>query len=422
LIVGGRGIYCHKTIIACRSTVFKKMILEEERADTRFSEIMVPGITYGVMQYIIRYIYTDSIHASILASFSTLVSLLEAAKILELKTLIFKCEQALSTLHEYTICKTINVNGDTNETNEFYSHSSLSDDLENLLQEQESTFADIRITTEVDNSTIFAHQCIVSSSSEYFKGFLNDQSRRDGMNQTELDKNITTMVLPGTYNDIMRLLHFMYTGITTTKYSSTGDDIKSSHLSVDIQTDIRNAIKFQLPHMKAQCESAVLVTPANSFDVLLFAVDTDSTTLRVTAMNVICQTIKTSSFPDMMFWKKELLSTLSKCPGYIKSELFDKIKDLKGIEAITPKKRKEIAILSLERSRKIKAKVYEAMAKDVVSSGKDAMSMSKAIMLIVLMLGYLLLQNFISIDQTVIFLVNIIVLVCTMLYLFHVIR
>lgn len=405
-------------MIASRSTVFKKMILEEEREDTRFPEIMVPGITYGVMQYVIRYIYTDSLDASILASFSTLVSLLEAAKILELKTLIFKCDQALSTLYEYTT----EVNLITNETDGFSSNSSLSNDLGNLLQEQESAFADIRITTELDNSTIFAHQCILSCSSEYFKSFLNDLSKADGMNQMELGKKVTTMTLPGTYNDIMRLLHFMYTGVTTTKYGSTGDDIKSSHLSLDIKTDIKNAVKFQLPHMKAQCESAVLITPANSFDVLLFAVDTDSTTLRVLAMNVICQTIKISIFPDMVHWKKELLSTLSKSPGHVRSELFDKIKDFHGIEAITPKKRKEIAILSLERSRKIKAKAYEAMSNDVVSSGKDAMSLSKAILLAALMLGYLLLQNFISFDQTVIFLVNFVVLACTILYLFHVIR
>ncbi len=387
------------------------MILEEEREDTRFSEIMVPGITYGVMQYVIRYIYTDFLDASILASFSTLVSLLEAAKILELKTLIFKCNQALSSLHEYTT----EFNLIRNETDGFYSNSSLSNDIRNLLQKQEKAFADIRITTELDNSTIFAHQCILSCSSEYFKGVLNNQSKADGMNQMEL-------VLPGTYNDIMRLLHFMYTGVTATKYSSNCDDIKSSHLSLDMKTDIKNAVKFQLPQMKAQCESAVLVTPANSFDVLLFAVDTDSTPLRVMAMNVICETIRASSFPDMTYWKKELLSTLSKCPGHIRSELFDKIKDFNGIETITPKTRKEIAMLSLERSRKIKAKAYEAMANDVISSGKDAMSLSKTILLAALMFGYLLLQNFISINQTVIFLVNIVVLACTLLHLFHVIR
>ena len=79
------------------------MILQEERPDQAFPEIIVPGIQYITMKHIVRFLYTDSIDFVNLLSFPSLVNLLKSAKILQLESLASTCEQVLSMYtHTYT--------------------------------------------------------------------------------------------------------------------------------------------------------------------------------------------------------------------------------------------------------------------------------------------------------------------------------
>lgn len=216
--------------------------------------------------------------------------------------------------------------------------------------------------------------------------------------------------------------------------SKTKSKTKSTKLDGDLKVDLMNGDIFKLPDMKAQCESIVQVSSDNVFDVLLLSIEVESTALKLMAMDTICKTMQTlsgssdgntttaSSMSNSYSWKDQLMITLSKCPDSIKTELFELIKDINGIDAITPKSRKDIALLSLEISRKKKEKEYEVMVDEITSSGKDILTIPRSIILLLLMVGYLLLQNVIPIGPSVIMSVNIFVLVCTILYFFQRIR
>lgn len=443
LISGGRGVYCHKVILASRSPILQRMILEEQRPDQTFlTEIIVPGIQHAIMKHIIRFLYTDSIDVDCLSSFDSLANLLKAAKMLNLYNLVSKCEDVLSIVYKSKIMDEDILMFTTRADKESYgsssSSNSLSEDLGSFFSQQDPQFANVRIISKDDNTEIHAHECILRSSSEYFRNMLdynlsiNKKLTENGPIRTD---TTTTIVLPGTYKNVLRLLFFLYTGILEMKTTSkTKSKTKSTKLDGDLKVDLMNGDIFKLPDMKAQCESIVQVSSDNVFDVLLLSIEVESTALKLMAMDTICKTMQTlsgssdgntttaSSMSNSYSWKDQLMITLSKCPDSIKTELFELIKDINGIDAITPKSRKDIALLSLEISRKKKEKEYEVMVDEITSSGKDILTIPRSIILLLLMVGYLLLQNVIPIGPSVIMSVNIFVLVCTILYFFQRIR
>ena len=445
LISGGRGIYCHKIILASRSPILHRMILQEQRPDQVFlTEIIVPGIQHDIMKYIIRFLYTDSIDTICLSSFDSLVNILKAAKMLQLENLVSKCEQVLSVVYESKmiddgiLITTVTKN---DESNDHSSLNSLSEDLGSFFSQQDPEFANIRVIAKDDNTVIHAHECILRSSSEYFRNLLDYNlsiNKRLNRNKAIQTDKTTTIVLPGTHQSVLRLLFFLYTGIAQTKTPTTNDEMDSTTLDDDFKIDLMNGDTFKLPEMKAQCESTVQVSPDNACDVLLSSIEVKSTTLKLMSMNTICRTMQALScssedntivntktntnMNSSLLWKNQLMTTFAKCPDYIKTELFELIKDINGIDTITPKSRKEIALLSLEISRKKKEKEYEAMVNEITDSGNDSLTISRSIALLLLMIGYLLLQRVIPIGPSIIMSVNILVLVCTVLYFFQRIR
>ena len=424
-ISGNRKIYCHKIIVASRSPKLKSMIMQEERATQSFPEIFIAGISYAVMKHIILYLYTDSIDPISLSSLDSLVNLLKAAKLLEICILVSKCEHILSAVYEHNVKD--NENWQPTPITRAL-ESSFTHHLGSLFLEQNAQFADLRVTAKDDKSITFAHKCILSCSSEYFKDIILDSTNNRATHQGHDKQGLMTEIfLPGSRDDVTRLLFFLYTGVISPSASnsnSTGDKFREeTYFNNNTKTDIRNAIEFQLPLMRSQYESSVIVTSRNVFDVLLFAVEVDSTRLKVLAMSKICNIMQRSSFSGInpMSWKQELSSTLSKCPGQIRAELFDMIKESKGIEAITPKSRKEIALQSLVRSKRVKEKEYQEMVEDITNSGGDIVTTSRTVLLLVTFVGYYIIQSTFTVNSSITMLINIGVLLITLLYLFHII-
>lgn len=416
LIAGGRRIFCHKIILAARSPVLMGMILAEERHEQHISEIMVPGIQYSTMKHIIQFLYTDSIDIISASPFGSILNLLKASKVLKLDKLASKCRFILSTVHNFEMKD--NSTSTTNDDEDEKHSSTLPADLGMALLQQDRRFTDVRIIARGDNSIIHAHACILCCSSQFFRRILKNELRK-----RISARSMAIIELPGTYKDIMRLLCYLYTEVMVTTNISKSCEMESNFYE-SIKLDFMNAAKLKLPSMKAQCENAIDVTPKNSLKVLQFSIEVESARLKLAALNIICKIIQNLDASDVnqILWKNELLSTLTKCPSHISDKLFEMIKDINGVDAITSQSRKDIAFLSLERSQKKKEQVYQMMVDDVIDSGNDGLSILRLFLLLILMIVYVLLQKIIPIGPSIIFIVNTFVLVSTVIYLFQKIR
>jgi hypothetical protein len=382
------------------------MLLEEERRPNQYSiEVIVPGIQYSTMKYLVKFLYTDSIDITCTSTFTLLVNLWKAAQHLEVENLESTCKYALSAIYEFNTQDILHGMVPRKHSKS----STLSKDLGNFFLMQDPRWADVKIITNDDKQVIYAHQCILQYSCFY------DIVKLDSQNVEESklgNRGITTIEVSGSNGDILRLILFIYTGGSINK----GIETNTEPGEKNIRIDLINAGKYQLSAMKAHCENSIEVNAENALDILLLSTKVQSTKLKVMALNTICKTMKHLDTSKMNYntWKLNL----SKCPADARIELFEKIKDVHGVEAVANKARKDIALISLDRSRKKKEKVFEMMANDINNSEKDGLTMWRLMVLVGAMIIYFFLQKYLHISQSIMMFVNVVVLFTTIVYLF----
>ena len=106
------------------------------------------------------------------------------------------------------------------------------------------------LLVHTSDGIVYAHKCILLSQAPTFSSLIQNTNT-----------NMSTIKLTGSFESILRILIFIYTGIV----SSTGEE--------ELLEDILNAKIFELWEMVSQCECMLDVTSKNAFRVLKFALD-----------------------------------------------------------------------------------------------------------------------------------------------------
>ncbi len=417
-------MYCHKVILASRSDLLKKMILDEERSSKQITEIFIPGIQFSTMKHIVDFFYTDTIDFAKLSSFESVLNLQNGALMLKLNSLKAICQQILSKVYE---CDHAN-NHSINETDEHTTGGYLPVDLSRYLLRQEDEFADVHVIAANDGSISYAHKCILRCGSDYFRGILDELEVEPTSHQLQnRTRNITTMKLPGNRTNVLRLLYYLYSGVvpTTSEFKENNQQTCETNISREIETDLINAEEFKLPLMKAQSESSILITPENSLNVLQLSYEVNSSKLKLNSLNMICKILKQCGVDkeehcdsDFNFnsWKEELGFTLSNCPGYAE-ELFEMI-TVMNTNTTMPKDRKKVATQSLEVTKKQKEKARKRMIDDISDSDMmDRSFLLKMVMIFVFLSGHLILESIIVFHPLVTMTVNVTFLIVTAIFL-----
>lgn len=403
------------------------MISDEVRQQKSFTEVFVPGVKFSVMKQIMDFLYTDTIDFTNLSSFQSVLYLFDGAILLKLDSLKEICLQILTQVYEY---EHIDKGSEGDEKNIKNTISTLPTDLSDYILQQESKFADVKIITADDNSIIYAHKCILRCSSDYFKSLLDhDSQNRNDLDQPRDPGNTVSINIPGKRSEVFRLVYFLYTGVLAPSARSSENSHEPDECVVwkDIRSDLMYAEKFKIPSMKAQCENAISVTVRNSLEVLLLSNEVNSSKLKLDALNMICKILtchyhvdyakNTEGMNDFDFkaWKKQLVPTLSKCTGYAE-DLFEKMKGL-NMNAITPRDRREIAMKSLDITKEKKEKAQRRMIDDVTDS--EIMSwefVTKALILLLVLVGYIVLQSIIKFHPFLTIVVNVAFLVLIIIF------
>jgi len=378
-------------IISQRSSVLNQLLAIEDRPQDYFSspsELILPGIRHDIMKIMLCFIYTDSVPNLDRLSFASLMDVWSAAKSMDLCKLAHKCREILEKDHGYQVNIDEQPKASSSSGNNHRDPAALNPPLPSFASDMskalgDSRFADVRI--HVQDKTLYAHECMLRHASGYFASLLDGSKQNERTLGSTTTATTTTLELPGTYAQVVRLLLYLYTGYSTSATSASQQDL------ID---DLINAHRYQLPEMKSQCDSAIQVTPENACDMLLLSIQVNSTRLKIQSMHIMSKYL--SKQVEHQVLKAKFDSTLAACPMSIKDELFEMIKDAKGVGSIIPQSRKDLAAAMLERSHQQKARMQEKMMIDLTGSDADGLSMRNIFILSVMVIGHIYLQRFVS--------------------------
>ena len=403
LITGGHRLYCHKIIISQRSSVLKGMlILEGSPQDlSPMTELMICGMRVEVMKCILCFIYTDNIPDLNFLPFEKLVDVWHASARLNLPKLAHRCKLILKIDHGYEVedhnvkhAKTSTENGGHIEA----PLPTFAEDISGALED--NRFADVCLLVD-DDKFLYAHECILRCASVYFRHLLDNAHR---------DNSLTTLRMPGSYNECVRLLFYLYTGFLP----PTNENI---YCEKDLVDDLINAERYQLKDLKSYCDSTIIVTVENATDMLLLGIKTNSYRLKIQAMNLIAKYLVKQVEDEARHSK--FTSTIAQCPTDVKDELFELIKSSNGIGFLIPQDRKELAASMMQRSREEKARLEEKMKHDLIGSDKDGLSIRNIIIMLAVLLAYSILHKILSFGPIISAVVNSLVLVLTGIHMMH---
>lgn len=384
-------MYCHKVILAQRSTALKAMIAAERRPQDPNSvvEIIIPEIHSTTAKSVVRFIYTDSVTRKDLNSLALTANLRMAAKKLDLPKLVFICDQFAES-NAFVLCN------ETEQATDPLScpPSTISVDLGRALDD--SSFADVQIMTQ-DKTVILAHKCILRCSSEHFRMILNYSQK-----QSKSMFAYSTIELPATHSEVLRMLFYLYTG---TLMCGTSQD--------DMRTDLINANRYNMLEMKVQCENAIEVTTENAISLLHLSLQVDSSRLKTESIYVISKNL--SNYVHNF--------TLLDFPSDVIGQLFDSIVANSGIYAIIPKYRRDKSIFLMKRKRQIQAKVYNKMVANLIGGSQREVvrQVTTTAVLFVIGIGYMQLLRIVKVGP-MIPLINISVLAISVIHLFKKIK
>jgi len=181
------------------------------------------------------------------------------------------------------------------------------------------------LLVHTSDGMVYAHKCILLSQAPTFSSLIQNTNT-----------NMSIIRLTGSFEGILRILIFIYTGMVT----STDEE--------ELLKDILNANFFELWEMVSQCECMLGVTSKNAFRVLKFALDNRLVRLKHVALS--CLAKKTGSCFHHEGSIVKCINTLNESHPGIGSELFELIKYNQGL-AIIPRDRLDAADGLIKKAR-----------------------------------------------------------------------
>ena len=392
ILAGGHRFYCHKVILAQRSTVLKAMISAERRSQDPNSmvEIIIAGLPFATTKSVMRFIYTDSVVKKDLNSLTFTASLRDAAKKLDLSKLIFICDQVIKSGLSIIDDKLENTIDHIN-----FPSSKMAIDLGGALAD--TSFADVQIITQ-DKTTISAHKCILGCFTRFRLILASQEHCKPRL-------EYSTIELPGTHDEVLRLLIYLYTGTLV---------CGTSHKNI-IQ-DLINANRYNLLEMQAQCESAIEVTTQNAISILNLSIQLESPQLKMKSLLFISKNL--SKYFNNQDESQVLESSLVNFPTSAFEKLFELVKDKYGIYSVIPHNRRDKAVLLMEKERLVKVRVHEKMVEKLI--GGSAKELTRQLIayfvLLIVGIGYMHIQRIVAMKR-MIPIINIFVLFLSILHL-----
>ncbi|CEG45165.1 E3 ubiquitin protein ligase [Plasmopara halstedii] len=325
LIVSGQRLLAHKVLLAQRSPVLRKLILDEEQQygsqrtasdGDDIMELLLPTLRVDVARPLLEYIYTDDfkIEAS-KKSYYLLHDVLRASKLYKLPSLALLCRQRILSTSPSSLSGTsvsspgVSNEGnlsDTNseedgETTDQYGNTevtrTLNDDMKFALSDP--ILADTILIAE--ERSILVHRYMLIARSEYFRAVL--EFRRSTAQKVQImhaEKKMAVVHVEDSYASIVRVLRFIYFDqVTLPKLKQKDADAVSISLKIhdecDSEADVNDQLledlvaadKYGLERMKRLCEHAIRVNSKNCLEVLAVAELVHAAHLKQVAMRFV---------------------------------------------------------------------------------------------------------------------------------------
>ncbi len=378
-------------------------------------ELILPGYSYEVVENLVRFIYTDSFGKLDLSTDSKVLYLWKGSKELNLTALEEKCQEILlkdygfdvedsTLLCESTKKKT---DGDSNIKG-ISLKPTFASDMSRALQSGQ--FADVKIIVRDDERALYGHQSILRCASDFFRDLL-DCSNQDANDVDNIpsSRTLTTVEFPGTYEEIERLIFYLYTdflasGNSNNDPSQHGNEVSSSSSPLlqlandydNLVQDLINAHRYRLVDMKSKVESAIsmLITPENVCDTLHLSSRVNSTHLRIVCIHTLTVHMKKQHVHGLSISTKlnHLLSSHSS-PNEIIDQIFELMKISRGISLMASQERREIVAIMMKKSRLEKVQIEESMMKELIGSDLDGKRVKEVCLSFMIILGYMYLQK-----------------------------
>ena len=323
LLVSGRVLHAHRLILARRSATFRELImLEEWPGEGALLELLLPDLRYDVASAIIQYIYTDNLFFTLDFRSSLPAELLVASKTYQLPRLEAMCRSAiLSTSGEHGLQIHMSpprppMRKTQQMTMMNIPRSEIPTDFGGGVGD--ASWADVKFVA--GGRPIYAHRFILMNRSEYF-----DAMFRCGMKEGSLTlpgpaaaattarARTVDIVVPDSYESMLRLLLFIYSGNLPDRITTDNND------SDAILEDLMAADRYRLLELTELCESLVDVSNGNCLDVLQVADIYGAKRLREAALlHIVRHLDSVASSPAFRGFAVQH-------PGLM-DEIFDKIK------------------------------------------------------------------------------------------------
>ncbi|KAJ0412055.1 hypothetical protein ATCC90586_004601 [Pythium insidiosum] len=379
LLVDGRALWAHKLLLARRSRVLRELILNEERAIERtgdgnqadqagaaVTELLLPGLRLDVARIVLEFLYTDNLTtpAALDPQSFLLRDVLRAAQRFAIPRLERLCTARLSAgvAPLLPLERDDSDDEDGDEGAETAHADSLKHDLAFAFGDE--TWSDLTLVAE--RRPIAVHRCVLMARSEYFRALLTFENRQHG---DAKPRSRRTLEIEHSYRSLWRVLHFIYNDALVAptprrreeekeeegEEEEEDDDDEEEEEDGDapweqLLEDLLAADKFGLGRMKRLCEHAIVVTKANSLDVLLVADLVHAAHLRHVALQYLQRHLSDVASADSSCFTR----LCRECP-HLLTELYERIR-----EDTAAREELRSWQLSLERHRSAQEQAREA--------------------------------------------------------------
>lgn len=305
VIVGKHRLCCHKAILKCRCPVFEKIISAHKSS---LLEILITDANFHTVAAMLHFIYTGTLKSNHVTTPRATRTLMAAAKSYGLDRLAQICHDIL-TIEKFEV-------RDVNEA----SASTLVTDFAKMINDPDT--ADVRILISSENATkiVYGHRCVFLTRSPILFRQINNS----------IGGGLATIHIAGSYEVILRLLLFVYTGMLTAEHNE------------QLMEDVEIASTYGVLDMVRQCECLFSVSVENSFELLEFSLRYGLERLKQATLLELAKDRKAIS---------EIMTKLVSLDSGILSELFDMIKEDQGVFAIIPRERVVAAHDHIDQTR-----------------------------------------------------------------------
>jgi len=293
---------------------------------TSHLEVLITDANVHTVAAMIHFIYTDTLKANHVNTPRATRTLMVAAKSYGLDRLAQICHDILT-----------NEKIDVRDANEA-SASTLVTDFAKMINDPDT--ADVRILISSENVTkiVYGHRYVLMRRSPILFGLIH----------SSVGGGLATVHIAGSYEGILRLILFVYTGMLTAEHNE------------QLMEDVEIARAYGVLDMVHRCECLFNVSIENSFELLEFSLRYGLQRLKQATLLELAKDRQAIS---------EIMAKLVSLDSGILSELFDLIKEDQGVFAIIPRERVVAAHDYMDQTRRMILDHREKYLRDDIIKG-----------------------------------------------------